>query len=215
MSSTHLRSARTYSWKMSGSLTDAAIASRPGLAAVLIKAVVPCATAARATGHAPSTGSTKPTNPPTGARNTGLVSFWPSRVVEMSMCRTSTSTRWRSARLSSAEPVPEQRRLGVGPARQMVPQILRQLAARRQNDLLQAHELLRRRLGARASRWRGTFRFFHRNAFFCFLCHFSILIVSVFQPARPRAAVGSYPANCCRRALLQRTKILLRAPADA
>ena len=47
-------------------------------------------------------GCAKPTKPPTGARNTGLESFCPSSVVLMSIFRTSTSTRWRSARLSSA-----------------------------------------------------------------------------------------------------------------
>jgi hypothetical protein len=86
---------------MSGSFTAAAAASRLGFAAVLMKAVVPCATAARATLQAPS-GCAKPRNPPTGAMKTGLASFWPSSVVVMSIFRTSTSTRWRSARLSSA-----------------------------------------------------------------------------------------------------------------
>src|SRR6185436_5552174 len=86
---------------MSGLFTACAASSRPGFAAVLTNAVVPCATDALATLTTPS-GCAKPTKPPTGARKTGLVSFCPSRVVEMSILRTSTSTRWRNARLSSA-----------------------------------------------------------------------------------------------------------------
>ena len=102
----------------------AAISSSVGWVTELTKFIVPNSAAAFATATPPS--GVIVCSEPIGAIITGMRSFWPRKVVEVSTFDTSTSTRGRKAKTVEAQAIAPHGGLRLRAAGEIIPDILRQ-----------------------------------------------------------------------------------------